>query len=145
MFPPALALIFPDPSIVMSFPLIVIVPSFFIVILALPVVSVNESAAVIARVLPTSRVSLLPTLWDRPPPTETLSSLETLMPMRQLAEKVMHASVQITGLKRSMFGQVAPAWTGSGTVIDPRGIILTNCHVANPQAMGMQAPQANRR
>jgi len=38
---------------------------------------------------------------------------------------------------------MAPAWTGSGTMVHPSGIILTNCHVANPRAMGMPAPPAD--
>ena len=57
----ALMLIFPDPSIVMSFPLMVMVPSFFIVKLALPVVMDTESAAVITRFLPTLNLSSSPT------------------------------------------------------------------------------------
>ena len=44
----------------MSFPLIVIVPSFFIVMLALPVVIDTESAAVITRFLPTLSLSSWP-------------------------------------------------------------------------------------
>lgn len=40
-------------------------------------------------------------------------------------------------------GGMSSAWTGSGTIVDPRGIILTNCHVANPRAMGMSAPNAS--
>src|SRR5439155_4699125 len=49
----ALQVILPEPSMVMSLPLMVMVPSFFMVILASPVVSVMESAAVMARALPT--------------------------------------------------------------------------------------------
>jgi putative serine protease PepD len=56
---------------------------------------------------------------------------------------VMRGVVQIVALRRAGFGnQYAPAWTGSGTIVDSAGFILTNCHVANPRAMGMAAPDA---
>ena len=50
--------------------------------------------------------------------------------------------MQIVALKRGLMGGMSSAWTGSGTIVDSRGIILTNCHVANPRAMGMSAPNA---
>lgn len=64
-------------------------------------------------------------------------------PDREIIKGVMPAVVQIIALKQGLMGQMAPVWTGSGTVIDPRGLILTNCHVANPSAMGMSAPAAS--
>ncbi len=64
-------------------------------------------------------------------------------PDREIIQGVMPAVVQIIALKQGMMGQMSPVWTGSGTIIDPRGLILTNCHVANPSAMGMSAPAAN--
>ncbi len=62
------------------------------------------------------------------------SSIETIIP----------AVVQVVALKKAMWGNVAPAWTGSGTIVHPKGIILTNCHVANPRAMGMPSPPADQ-
>ena len=59
-------------------------------------------------------------------------------------KSVLPAVVQIVALKKGLFGNASSAWTGSGTIVDPRGIILTNCHVANPRAMGMPAPAANQ-
>jgi S1-C subfamily serine protease len=56
----------------------------------------------------------------------------------------MRAVVQIVALRQGFLGGMSPAWTGSGTIVDPSGIILTNCHVANPRAMGMSAPPADR-
>lgn len=64
-------------------------------------------------------------------------------PDREIIEKVMAGVVQIVALKQGFMGQMSPAWTGSGTVVDPSGLILTNCHVANPRAMGMSAPAAD--
>ncbi len=57
---------------------------------------------------------------------------------------VMKGVVQIIALRQGFLGGMSPAWTGSGTVVDRSGIILTNCHVANPRAMGMSAPAADR-
>ena len=65
-------------------------------------------------------------------------------PDRKVIEEIMPAVVQIVALRQRFVGHLAPAWTGSGTVVDPRGLILTNCHVVNPRAMGMPAPPADR-
>ncbi len=64
-------------------------------------------------------------------------------PERKIISSVMPAVVQIVALKQGFLGQMAPAWTGSGTIVDPSGLILTNCHVANPRAMGMPSPAAD--
>ena len=57
---------------------------------------------------------------------------------------VMHSVVQIVALRQGFMGGMNNAWTGSGTIVHPQGIILTNCHVANPRAMGMSSPPADR-
>jgi hypothetical protein len=57
---------------------------------------------------------------------------------------VMRAVVQVVGLRQGFFGGMSSVWTGSGTIVDPAGIILTNCHVASPREMGMSAPPADR-
>ncbi|MEM7386884.1 MAG: serine protease, partial [Verrucomicrobiota bacterium] len=57
---------------------------------------------------------------------------------------IMHAVVQIVALKQGLIGGMSSAWTGSGTIVHPAGVILTNCHVANPRAMGMSSPSADR-
>jgi len=62
---------------------------------------------------------------------------------RDVIKQVMPAVVQIVALRQAFAGNYAPAWTGSGTIIHPQGVILTNCHVANPRAMGMPAPPAD--
>src|SRR5512137_340543 len=66
------------------------------------------------------------------------------LPSREAISKTMHAVVQVVALRQGMLGGLSPAWTGSGTIVHPSGIILTNCHVANPRAMGMSAPPADR-
>jgi S1-C subfamily serine protease len=48
---------------------------------------------------------------------------------------VMRAVVQVVGLRQGFFGGMSSVWTGSGTIVDPAGIILTNCHVASPREM----------
>ena len=61
----------------------------------------------------------------------------------QVINSTLHAVVQIVAMKKGFMGGMSTAWTGSGTLVDSRGIILTNCHVANPRAMGMSAPAAD--
>jgi hypothetical protein len=39
---------------------------------------------------------------------------------------------------------MSSAWTGSGSIVHPSGIVLTNCHVVSPRDMGMSAPPADR-
>ena len=46
-----------------------------------------------------------------------------------------HATVRIWGVQ-DQGGKVNPIYHGSGTIISPDGLILTNCHVADPIAMG---------
>ena len=57
---------------------------------------------------------------------------------------VMQSVVQIVAMREGFLGGMKSAWTGSGTIIHPQGIILTNCHVADPRAMGMSSPPADR-
>lgn len=56
----------------------------------------------------------------------------------------MHGVVQIVALRQGFLGGMSSAWTGSGTIVDPSGVILTNCHVANPRSMGVSSPPADR-
>ena len=71
-------LIFPVPSMVMSFPVMVIVPSFFREILALPVVSVMESPALTAKFCPALIASFLPISDALPPDTLIVWSAPTV-------------------------------------------------------------------
>lgn len=64
-------------------------------------------------------------------------------PASTTIKNTLSAVVQIVALKRGFLGNASTVWTGSGTIIDPRGYILTNCHVANPRAMGMPSPDAD--
>lgn len=66
------------------------------------------------------------------------------LPPRDVIGNVMKGVVQIIALRQGMLGNMTSAWTGSGTIVHPAGVILTNCHVANPRAMGMPSPPADR-
>ncbi len=49
-------------------------------------------------------------------------------PMVPIAERLARSVVMIVALQETPHG-VEPVWTGSGTVVDERGYILTNAHV----------------
>jgi|GEM_PF-1369415 len=63
---------------------------------------------------------------------------------REIVQNTLPAVVQIVALRQGFLGNLSSAWTGSGTIVHPQGVILTNCHVANPRAMGMPAPPADK-
>jgi serine protease Do len=100
----------------------------------------------------------LPTVTSIPPtkapPKETPSPEETPGPEipqpspepdeRQLRQNLLRSTVQIVALQQGDGGQLQPIWTGSGSIISPDGIILTNSHVASdpdpayqPDALGI--------
>ena len=90
----------------------------------------------------TQRRSSRPT----PPPRSDMPRLDELdnTPTGSGAADVMKSVVQIVALKEGFMGGMSSAWTGSGTIVHPQGVILTNCHVAHPRAMGMSSPPADR-
>ncbi len=65
-----------------------------------------------------------PTLPPLNPAAPLPTPLQSVIPYR--------AVVQILALRR-IHGDLVPIWSGSGTIVDPRGLILTNAHVALPQ------------
>lgn len=75
--------------------------------------------------------------------TTATRSTQGRMPAPDVIQKALKAAVQIVALKKALFGNMQTLWTGSGTIVDPSGIILTNCHVANPRALGMPSPDAD--
>ena len=85
---------------------------------------------------PKKRASQLPPL-SRPLPRT---------PEREVGRlhDTMHGVVQVVALAQNGYSRWSSAWTGSGTVVDPSGYILTNCHVVKPSAMGMRDKHADR-
>lgn len=59
-------------------------------------------------------------------------------------EEIIPAVVQVVALRQGFLGNLSSAWTGSGTIVHPKGVIVTNCHVADPRSMGMPSPPADK-
>lgn len=82
-------------------------------------------------------------------PSHSRRRLPALDPLPEFNEgggigEAMKSVVQVVALKQGRMGGMTSAWTGSGTLVHPQGIILTNCHVAYPRAMGMSSSEADR-
>lgn len=66
-------------------------------------------------------------------PTPPGPTSDSLSPAQK--QQLARATVRIVIMKKSG-GKLVPLGTGSGTILSKDGVILTNCHVADPAAMG---------
>ena len=87
-----------------------------------------------ANVVDTPEVADTPVVADTPAADINKSSGSGELTSDEIS-RLAHATVRIWGVK-DQGGQVKPIYHGSGTIISPDGLILTNCHVADPIAMG---------
>jgi S1-C subfamily serine protease len=66
----------------------------------------------------------------------TLGTVPSQALDRETRRQVLKSVVRLYATVEDASGDLTPLWWGSGTIIDPQGLILTNCHVALPAAMG---------
>jgi len=90
---------------------------------------------------PTVIVEVTTTPPPTAPPEATAAPLSaspptTGGPLTVTIEDLQAATVQILA-KQFISGRLRTAWTGSGTIVSPDGLILTNAHVASPGAPGL--------
>ncbi len=74
-----------------------------------------------------------------PPPTAIPVTPDATSGAGELSQQqrsaLIAATVQIYGMQNKD-GRLAPIYTGSGTLLSPDGLILTNAHVASPASQG---------
>ncbi|HNC09419.1 MAG TPA: trypsin-like peptidase domain-containing protein, partial [Anaerolineales bacterium] len=67
------------------------------------------------------------------PPNNTTTTPDELSSNTRV--KLISATVQVWGLF-DQGGELVPGYVGSGTILSPTGMILTNAHVASPASQG---------